>query len=274
MRRYGWLVYFSIIGCIVLMISCMKVQEEPVSVVTNISEGESRHKPVEVLIYIGSTSWITIEYAAVEAATTKNLLANHGIRTLITSSDESVKNWMLQTTDNGVVNVCILYGVLPSTIYASGNIQSDDSIAENWIESTDGDTILNQGDYLGYYSSDGTPNYKAALQNLMDLPKLDLNVENFENLPMLVTESGKTITPSLGSFESDRPFPLGQLGSTWYVEKIVASNSGDDKASSADPIILRDGDKGRTAMVQQTHHGNERKGEVAAEIIVNYLLAK
>ena len=50
------------------------------------------------------------------------------------------------------MNVLILYGVIPSTIYAAGNIQSDGSIAENWIETTDGDTILNQADYLGWNS--------------------------------------------------------------------------------------------------------------------------
>ena len=250
---------------------CAKVYEKEMSIASDLSE-KPVEKPKEVLIYVGSTSWITNQLAAVEASTTKNLLESKGIRAGITESVDSVSEWMLQTTANGAVNVCILYGIIPATIYAAENTQADGSIAENWIESTDGDTILNHGDYLGYYSSDETPNYKATLQNLMDLPNLDINVEIFEELQMHTTESGRTLTPSLVSFQSDRPFPLEQLDSDWYAEKIFASNTGDDDAEGADPIILRDGNRGRIAMVHQTHHGKNPKGQVAAEIISNYLL--
>lgn len=256
-----WTIIFLIIH-IVTIASCAKIQRK----------SEPVDRPKDVLIYIGSTSWITNELAAVEANTTKNLLEAKGIRAGITESVNLVGDWMLQTTANGAVNVCILYGVIPATIYAAGNTQVDGSIAENWLESTDGDTILNHADYFGYYSSDETPNYKATLQNLMDLPNLDINVENFEEFQMLITESGRTLTPSLVSFQSDRPFPLEQLDSEWFAEKIFASNTGDDEAEGSDPIILRDGKRGRIAMVHQTHHGNESKGEVAAQIIINYLL--
>lgn len=267
-----YLVIIFLICCIVAISSCAKVQEDSDFVETNSPVQKSVDKQKDVLIFIGSTSWIDKELAAVEARTTKNLLEAKGIRAGITESVDSVADWMLQTNANGAVNVCILYGVIPATIYAAENTQPEGSIAENWIESTDGDTILNHADYLGYYSSDETPNYKAPLQNLMDLPNIDINVEQFEELQMHITESGKTITPSLVSFQSDRPFPLEQLDSDWYAEMIFASDTGDDEALGADPIILRDGDRGRIAMVHQTHHGNESKGEVAAQIIINYLL--
>ena len=274
MRKYRCFVVLFLICCIVSIVGCAKIQEESNSVETNVLMEKPVDNPKDVLIYIGSTSWITIELAAVEANTTKNLLESNGIQAGITESVDTVRDWMIETTANGAVNVCILYGVIPSTIYAAGNTQSDGSIAENWIESTDGDAIFNHGDYFGYYSSDETPNYKATLQNLMDLPHLDINVENFEEFQMLITESGRTLTQSLVSFQSDRPFPLEQLDSDWYAEKIFASNTGDDEAEGADPIILRDGDRGRIAMVHQTHHGNEKKGEVAAEIIINYLITE
>ena len=266
------LLFLFLICCIMSIVGCVKVQEDSDFVETNSPVPKPVDKSKDVLIYIGSTSWITNELAAVEARTTKHLLEAKGIRSGITESVDSVGDWMLQTTANGAVNVCILYGVIPATIYAAGNTQVDGSIAEIWIESTDGDTILNHADYLGYYSSDETPNYKATLQNLMDLPNLDINVENFEEFQMLITESGRTLTPSLVSFQSDRPFPLEQLDSEWFAEKIFASDTGDDEAEGADPIILRDGKRGRIAMVHQTHHGNESKGEVAAQIIINYLL--
>ena len=229
---------------------------------------------MDVMIYTGAASWITLEDAIVEANTSKRLLEANGITVVITDNEENLSNWMLQTTANGNVNICILYGVIPSSIYTAGNTQSNGSIAENWIETTDGDTILNQGDYFGYYSTDGTPNYKAPLQNIMDLPDIDINVEYFDHLHMHVIDSGKTVTPSLVNFESDRPFPIEQLGFEWYAEKIFASNSGDVQGNMADPIILRDGNRGRLAMVYQTHHGDNPKGVVAAEIIINYLLAE
>lgn len=270
MRKHQWIVIIALIGCTVSFASCTKVQKKPIPAVSDVSDA----KPMDVLIYTGSASWITLENARLEASITKSLLESNGIRSAITESDESLRNWMSETTANGAVNVCILYGVLPASIYAPGNTEPDGSIAENWIETTDGDTILNQGDYLGYYSSDGTPNYKSPLQNLMDLPNIDINVEHFEDLLMYATESGSTLTPSLVNFESDRPFPLEQLGSEWHAEKIFASNTGDVQATLADPIILRDGDRGRLAMVHQTHHGENPKGAVAAEIIINYLLAE
>ena len=272
MQQYKCFVVLYLIGYIVSTVGCAKVQEEPTLVVYKVTTEEKVDEPPDVLIYIGSTSWIAQELAAVEASTTKGILESNGIQAGITESVDTVSAWMLQTTANGVVNVCILYGVIPSTIYAAENTQPDGSIVEEWIESTDGDTILNHGDYLGYYSSDETPNYKATLQNLMDLPRLDINVEHFEKLQMHVTESGKTLAPSLVSFQSDRPFPLEQLESGWYAEMIFASETGNDEAIGADPIILRDGDQGRIAMVHQTHHGSENKGQVAAEIIINYLL--
>lgn len=274
MLIYRWLVVISLIGCIVSIACCTKVQEQTIPVVTSVSDEEPVEALMDVLIYTGSASWLTLENAIIESKTTKKLLGAHGITAMITDSEEYISNWMIETTANGVVNICILYGVLPTTIYTAGNSQSDGSIVENWIETTDGDTILNQGDYFGYYSSDETPNYKAPLQNIMDLPNIDINVEFFDHLLMHVTDSGETLTPSLVNFESDRPFPIKQLGSEWYAEKIFASNSGDDKGNFADPIILRDGNRGRLAMVHQTHHGDNPKGTVAAEIITNYLLAE
>lgn len=273
MRKYLWF-YILPFSFMVIVLSCTKVVKEPIPVVSDFTGSKQVATPKDVMIYIGHSSWITIEKARIEASTTEGLLASNGISTAITESDETIRDWMVKTTANGSTNVCILYGVIPGTIYTAGNSQLDGSIAEKWIESTDGDTILNQGDYFGYYSSDDTPNYKAPLQNLMDLPHVDINVENFEDLSMHITEGGRTITPSLVNFESDRPFPLKQLDSEWYAEKIFASDTGDQHGTLADPVILRDGDRGRLAIVYHTHHADNPKGVVAAEIIINCLLAE
>ena len=95
---------------------------------------------------------------------------------------------------------------------------------------------------------------------------------------MSVTPDGSALTPSLVNFESHRVFPLRTLkepgAGTWFAEKIFASDTGSDQATYADPLIVRDGKRGRLAVVHQTHLQDDPKGEVAAEIIINYLLAQ
>ena len=185
---------------------------------------------------------------------------------------------MLQTASDGDVDVLILYGLIPATIYPPGNTMPDGSVAENWIETRDGNTILNHADYFGYWSTGnvnkdgqvGVQNGDGTLQNLMDIPSIAIPVSG-ENISMFVATDGRALTPSLVNFQSDRPFPLNQLQGDWFAEKIFASNTGDARATLADPIIVRDGDRGRIAIVHQTLLENNPKGEVAAEIIINYL---
>ena len=285
MTKYQWLVVITLIGCMISFASCNKTQQVKVSVVpdaepTKMVEQESSDvipvksidRTVDVLIYIGKTLWIRPEDAENEAEMTKFLLESESIQVEITKSKESVRDWMLQTTANGVVNVCILYGILPSTIYPSGNAQPDGSIAENWIETTDGDTILNHADYFGYNSSEGKANERGAMQNLMDLPEIEINVYE-HNIDMFVTVEGSRLAPSMVHFKSDRPFPLDQLEDEWFAERILASDTGNPQATLADPVIVRDGDRGRLAIVFHTVYKNDPKAEVAAQII-NYLLTQ
>ncbi len=276
MQKYIRLVIIVIILCVVSFAGCNKMQQVEGTAIQNAESLEMEEQkstdvlPVEindstvdVLIYVGKSLWIRQEHAIVEADITKRLLESEDIQVEITESKETVRDWMLKTTGNGVVNVCILYGILPSTIYASGNAQPDGSVVENWIETTDGDTVLNHADYFGYNSSEGTANERGAMQNLMDLPDIEINVYE-HNIEMVVTAEGSILTPSLGNFGSDRPFPLNELDAGWYAEKVFATDS---QGILADPIIVRDRDRGRLAIVFHTLYKNDPKGEVAAEII-------
>ena len=236
---------------------------------------------IDVLIFTGDTSWISQQDAIAEAETTKNLLQSADITAEITEDEDYVKQWMLQTTSNGSVNVLILYGTMPTTIYPPGNTMPDGSVVENWIETTDGNTILNHTDYIGFSSSHNTNtgrrivNYFGMLRNLMDNPNIYIPILNSSNyIQMIVTSDGSTLTPSLVNFETARPIPLGQLQGNWFAEKILASNTGDAHADWADPVVLRDGDRGRIAIVHQTVFEDEPIGEVAAEIMINYLFTE
>ena len=240
-------------------------------------------EPVNVLIYTGFAKWIELPDAITEAETTQELLQSAGIDAEITKSEYYVGQWMQQTASDGAVDVLIVYGVLPSSIYALEDTIPDGSVAENWIETTDGNTILNHADYFGYWSTGyndrdewaPVPNGFGALQNLMDIPNIVIPWgRRNENIPMSVTTDGGTLTPSLVNFESDRSFPLDQLEGDWYPEKILASNTGNTRATLADPVLLRDGVLGRIAIVYQTRFEDNPKGAVAAELIINYLLAE
>ena len=293
MRKYLWIAVIALLACAVYFTSCERVpkmmepllpdaeQVEPIEPEST----EMMEMPVDlvdVMVYTGSTWWIEQMDAATEAETLKSLLEPEGIQAVITEDENVVRDWMLGTTGNSAVNVLILYGVLPHSIYAAGNTQPDGSIAENWLETSDGDTILNHADYIGYQSTPdpenrrghlaGESNRHGGLQNLMDIPNIVIPFSN--GVSMTVAEDGMALTPSLGDFTSNRFMPLNQLQGDWFAEKVFASDTGDDLATYADPVIVRDGNHGRIAIVYATSGlGNLPNEKVAAEVIINYLLA-
>ena len=224
----------------------------------------------KVLIYTGDTSWITSQAARDAAEVTRNLLLAAGISTGTTGDEAWVKRWMQRTASDSRVNVLILYGILPPSIYPNGNTQPDGSVAERWIETSDGNTLLNHADYFGF---NRFANREGALQNLMDTPGLRIPLIDYRHLPMDVTATGVALTPSLVDFGSDRPLPLSQLQGGWVAEKVLASHTSVDGEVWADPVVVRDGNRGRIALLHQTQWQDNPKGEVAAELIINYLLS-
>jgi hypothetical protein len=133
---------------------------------------------------------------------------------------------------------------------------------ELFIESTDGDAIINHADRMFWGLNER--NGAGGLQNIMDIPGI---VMWDDDTPMKATVEGKQIAPSLTDFASDRPFHVDELINDWVVEVAFATN---DAGTRADPVIVRDGDRGRLIPVFQAADQNDPKG-VAAEIIA-YLL--
>jgi hypothetical protein len=166
------------------------------------------------------------------------------------------------TTNNEELDVLILYGFSPPTIYASGNTEPDESLAEKFIETHDGDVIINHADWM-FYVSTPTNNGIGGLQNMMD--NMDI-VLWYDNTPMSVTPEGSIIAPSLTDLLSDRPIPVGVLQDDWFIEATLAENA---DGTLAEPVILRDGNRGRLIPVYQTaSQPADPKGAVAAEIII------
>ncbi|MYB94700.1 hypothetical protein F4054_07740 [Candidatus Poribacteria bacterium] len=305
MRKYAYIILLALLASTVYFTSCERIPTMMDPLLPNAEEIETPPEMVEtpeemmetpvdlvdVLIYTNRSYWIELEAAEMAAETTKNLLEANGVSVHITKDDTYVREWMLQTTSDGNLNVIVFYGVLPASVYSTGNAQIDGSIAENWIETTDGDTILNHADYIAFntdYDTDKIDvdaivdwdaqvqavgsNREDGLQNLMDNPTINLFTAGVSS--MQVTSDGLALTPSLANFDSLRPIPLNQLQGEWFAEKVFASDTGNAEATYADPVILRDGDLGRLAIVHATtEYEGLLNGEVAAEIILNSLLA-
>jgi hypothetical protein len=222
----------------------------------------------EVEVYTGGVGWMDKALADAQAQICVDALTTAGITaTLVstTADDATVADWMSAATGNGQLDVLVLYGYVPSSIYPELNAMVDGSIAELFIESTDGDVILNHADWMFYVSSQ--INGQAGLESLMDLTGVNLVADN---TPMIVTTQGSEIAPSLGDFLTDRPFPFAALGGGWFVEASLAE---DTAGLRADPVILRDGNRGRVVISHGTSLQDDPKGAVAAEII-SWLMAK
>ncbi len=229
------------------------------TILEDLSEG-----PGEVAIYTGNVGWITPAAAEAQAQICVDKLDILGIDAVWYDQPTQAMDlamWVDGATDNGLTDVLVLYGNLPDSIYGAGNAEPDGSFAEAFIESTDGDLIINHADYMFYVSSGSPNNEVGGLQNMMDIPAITMWGNND---PMTVTPDGAAISPSLTDFLSDRPLHLDQLADEWYVEVALAQNP---TGTLGDPVIVRDGNRGRLAPIFQADNQDDPKGSVCAEVI-------
>ena len=217
----------------------------------------------EVAIYTGTTQWIGKAPADEQAQICVDMLNDAGISNTWYDSDgdmDALADWMESVTGDDGLDICVLYGDFPPTLYPDANAQPDGTIGETFIETTDGDTFINHADYM--FWGLGGRNEAGGLQNMMDIDGITMWDDNTD---MVVTSEGAAISPTLTDFQSDRPFHVDELEGNWEVEVSLAQN---DDGTRADPIIVRDGNLGRLIPVIQTANGDEEKGAVAAEIII------
>jgi hypothetical protein len=217
----------------------------------------------EVAIYTGVTQWISKAAADEQAEICVGLLNDAGIANTWYAAEGdagALADWMESVTGDGGLDICVLYGDFPPSIYPEGNAQTDGSIAETFIETTDGDVFINHADYM-FWGLAGR-NREGGLQNMMDIPGI---VMWDDNTDMKVTTEGGAISPSLTDYQTDRPFHTDQLDGDWEIEVSLAQS---DDGTRADPIIVRDGNLGRLIPTIQTNGGDEPKGAIAAEIIM------
>lgn len=172
-------------------------------------------------------------------------------------------DWVQKHTKNKQLDILLLCGQFPSTIYKPGNAQPDGSIAELFLE--DGNMILNTGDYMFYVVDGAGTNAAGGLQNMMDIPGITMWDDN---TPVNVTEAGKKYLPSLKDFQTDRPFHLNELTKEWVTEVIFAGSE-----TRADPVIVKNTSyNGRLGIFYQTAGQDaDPRAQVISEFIINWL---
>lgn len=172
---------------------------------------------------------------------------------------------------DGEIDVVILFGEFPHSIYPSGNAQPDGSLAELFLE--DGNMFLNTAGYIFWRDSQTRMRMRrmsreGGLQNMMDSPELVMGAGSRGGAPMNVTPMGIQFLPSLKGFRSARPIPMERLNEPWVVDATFAS----DGATHADPVVMRHKENdGRIAIFYQMRDDNLPRGEVISEFILNWM---
>ena len=223
---------------------------------------------VDVFIYTDTVQWIGQAAAVEEAEILADLLdGRDGIGELILHGPaKTVEAWTKDhTVDNGH-HLIVMFGDVPVEIYDVGKDAKKETVAEEFLDA--GNTFSNSADY--FFWGQGGRNEEAGIKNMMDIPNM---VQWDDNTAMEVTKEGKELTPTLDDYATDRPFHVDKLDGDWVLEIAFASDTGDQKADRCDPCIVHNTKtNGRLIQVYQTANQDDPKGEVIAEIILNYYL--
>ena len=192
----------------------------------------------------------------------------NSIKSFAVADQKDLADWVKAHTGNSQMDILILFGQFPDTIYKPGNVQTDGSIAENFLE--DGNLIADTGDYMFYVVDGAGTNGVGGLQTMMDIPNITMWDDN---TAVKVTDEGKKYLPTLKDFASDRPFHLDELTNDWEVEVVFAGNSGDQDSTRADPVVVHNTDyDGRLATFYLTaSEDNDPRAEVISEWVENWI---
>lgn len=226
-------------------------------------------KKIDVFVYTETVQWIGQAQAQDEADTLIKLIeGKKGLGEVVNDPAKAVEAWTKDHTVDKGNHIIVMFGDFPQEIYPNGKGDiKKGSVAEEFLDA--GNTFSNSADY--FFWGQGGRNEKEGLQNMMDIPGI---VQWDDDTPMKVTKEGKALTPSLDDYNTDRPFHLDDLDNDWELEIAFATETGKgDNAQRCDPCIVRNTKTdARLIQVYQTNNQDDPKGEVIAEIILNYYL--
>ena len=173
--------------------------------------------------------------------------------------------WVQKHTGDKQIDILILCGQFPNTIYKPGNAQPDGSIAEKFLE--DGNMILNTGDYMFYVVDGAGTNATGGLANMMDIPGISMWDDD---TPIKITADGKKYVPTLVDYSTDRPWHLNELVAPWKAEIIFGQNAAGTRAEPA--VILDEKTQGRLVTFYQTAGQDaDPRAKAISEFIINWV---
>jgi len=193
---------------------------------------------------------------------------------------DTLADWVEAHT-SGTNNILILTGILPSTIYASGNAEPDGSIVEEFLDA--GNTIINTGEYT-FYTIEGPneANEDMALPNILDAPDAYVwhGREGWRDgvVVMTPTADGAKYTPSLKEYGTSYPLHVEDYdGTSWELELAVAENT--EENLRVDGVIVNTETGGRLGIFVQAYvldipAPDISWGAVISEYILNYYLSE
>jgi len=215
-----------------------------------------------IAIYTANVGWTT---AAVANAAAQIILDEVNITNNVEIlGEKDIATFAEAHADDDELDVIILFGWFPASLYTPGNGQADDSVGELFLEG--GNMILNTADYIFYVTVGGGANGDVGLKNMTD-SNFDCWTADITNTP---TEDGEKYTPRYVSHNAPRSFKISQIEANeeWELEVIF----GTDGADQADPAIIRNLDyDGRVGVVMQVSDDSKPKGEVFTDILNNWL---
>ena len=186
----------------------------------------------------------------------------------------------------GINHLLILTGVLPSTIYAPGNVEADDSLIEKFLDA--GNTIINTGEYAFYtcehhvLEGANKVNLDAALPNILDAP--DAYVWGGRGgwianmVTMTPTADGKKYLPSVVEYDTNYMLHVEDYdGTPWELEIAIAENT--EENLRVDGMIMNTETGGGfgvfvQAFVRDYPEPDISWGAVIGEFVVNYYISE
>jgi hypothetical protein len=207
--------------------------------------------------------WFAQGVADTEMQKIVNNVKGVSIQVFTSGQQSALADWVKDHTGDGTSDLLILCGQFPNTIYAPGNTQADNSLAELFLD--DGNTIINTGDYMFYVVDGAGTNAAGGLQTMMDIGGITMWDRT---APVTPTTEGKLYTPSFQGFAVTRPWHLDELTNNWEAELILGI---DAAGTSADPaIIVNTVTHGRLGTFYQIADDSPPRGQVISEWINNY----
>jgi hypothetical protein len=168
-------------------------------------------------------------------------------------------------TNDGAIDIVMLFGDIAETIYTPGNKQADDSLVEQFING--GNMVLNTADYIFYVNQGAGANGDAGLKTITN-STFDLWTDGNVNKP---TADGAKYTPSLKEFTAPRSFKKAQIDAdpNWDVE--IAFGASADGANLDPAVIKNVATGGRVGICIQVADDNQPRAAVLTELFNNWV---